>query len=292
MRACRCKHSSTEHGVLIRMTDTAVHKHADAGGVDGHRLCWHDRAGCTDAERCAGQRRSGCHSSRSCSGRDCSSRCGHVPKHEQAAGLAHMFVGLPVQVEYMAQCRPCSSSVGPEDVCAGAKPSADGAAEGAPAAAKPKVEEADAPLPPGWARAKDQQGRTYYWHTQVRAQTHLITPPAGSVHLHCTTAVLTTCSGLYAADEGRAVAAAKVVLGADEASCCSYLESSPAPGIAWQTMGPQFERTSKLALDEARRQCVVVACLFHALPPTNVTCQKYMDTQMINERNKNEVELG
>lgn len=50
----------------------------------------------------------------------------------------------------------------------GAKSAGEGAAEGAPAAVKPNVEEADAPLPPGWARAKDQQGRTYYWHTQVR----------------------------------------------------------------------------------------------------------------------------
>jgi WW domain len=64
-------------------------------------------------------------------------------------------------------------------VTAGAKPSGEGAAEGAPAAVKPKVEEADAPLPPGWARAKDAQGRTYYWHTQVcwrmAPATHLCT---------------------------------------------------------------------------------------------------------------------
>ncbi len=60
---------------------------------------------------------------------------------------------------------------------AGAKPAAEGAAEGAPAAVKPKVEEADAPLPPGWARAKDAQGRTYYWHTQVRPSLHVSSYP-------------------------------------------------------------------------------------------------------------------
>lgn len=55
-----------------------------------------------------------------------------------------------------------------DDAAAGAKRPAADAAEGAPAAVKAKTEEGEA-LPPGWARAKDQQGRTYYWHTQTKA---------------------------------------------------------------------------------------------------------------------------
>eukprot|EP00884_Botryococcus_braunii_P022029 jgi/Botrbrau1/850/Bobra.0352s0043.1 len=40
--------------------------------------------------------------------------------------------------------------------------------QAAPGSAPPPVKEEEAPLPQGWAMAKDAQDRTYYWHTVTK----------------------------------------------------------------------------------------------------------------------------
>ncbi len=84
-------------------------------------------------------------------------------------------------IDYAAMTAKAAQMLKDSEAAAGAAGAANGAkgpdtpADGAaapaaaapPAAAKPKTEEGE--LPPGWARAKDAQGRTYFWHTQVRA---------------------------------------------------------------------------------------------------------------------------
>jgi hypothetical protein len=83
------------------------------------------------------------------------------------------------------------------------------------------VEEADAPLPPGWARAKDAQGRTYYWHTQVRRCMLTAMHPCSAcdaAFIAYRTRVSDTTSSLRRpADQGGPVAAAKV------SRCCQSI---------------------------------------------------------------------
>lgn len=84
---------------------------------------------------------------------------------------ASMGIDYAAMTAKAAQMLKDSQSANPAAAAVGAKRSADGPAAGTPpakAAAVDDKEKTGDELPAGWAKAKDAQGRTYFWHTETK----------------------------------------------------------------------------------------------------------------------------
>lgn len=100
------------------------------------------------------------------------------------------YAAMTTKAAQMLKDSQAAAGITDEAAAGGVKRPADSPADGAPAPkvaappATPKTEEGQ--LPAGWARAKDAQGRTYFWHTQVRCtciQDNTVLPAPSAPHM-------------------------------------------------------------------------------------------------------------